>query len=72
MELRHLRCFLSLLQKSFISLERQSTCTLNNHPLSRTIKELEYDLKVQLFERTTRSTTLEVLILTSTDETVPP
>ncbi len=57
MELRHLRCFLAVAEElGFARAARR--LHMEQSPLSRAIRDLEEDLGVQLFVRTTRSTRL--------------
>ncbi|MBM2765025.1 LysR family transcriptional regulator [Burkholderia anthina] len=57
MELRHLKCFLAVAEELHFA-RAAERLHIEQSPLSRAIKELEEDLGIQLFVRTTRSTRL--------------
>jgi DNA-binding transcriptional LysR family regulator len=57
LELRHFRYFIAVAEELHFA-RAAERLHIEQSPLSRAVKDLEYDLDVQLFERTTRSTRL--------------
>jgi len=57
MALRHLRCFIAVAEELHFS-RAAERLHIEQSPVSRAIKELEFHLAAQLFERTTRCTRL--------------
>ncbi|TEA69327.1 LysR family transcriptional regulator [Allopusillimonas soli] len=57
MDIRHLRCFLAVAEELHFA-RAAERLHMEQSPLSRTVKELEEDLGILLFARTTRSTRL--------------
>jgi DNA-binding transcriptional LysR family regulator len=57
LELRHLRYFIAVAEELHFARAAEKL-HIEQSPLSRAIKDLEYDLDAQLFERTTRCTRL--------------
>jgi DNA-binding transcriptional LysR family regulator len=56
-ELRHIRYFLAVAEELHFA-RAAERLHIEQSPLSRAIRDLEYSLDLQLFERTTRSTRL--------------